>query len=378
MKTLYIISKGIGKLSESEMLQLERDNKIPRGSLLENALSATLLDERYLFEKSPRIRRWFYRLIPVQIAQILEALFIQHRYDIILSQSEKVGLPLSLLMKYLGIKKPHVLIISRITSVDEKKARQKEWFLKQTKDRISRFLIWSSVQRKYAIEELKVPSTKVILIKRGTDQLFWSPDSAVSGPGKNDMICSVGMEARDYPTLIEALRTTTIPCHIAVGAARGEIFQTVKKLYDIKQMPQNVTVGYKSPAELRELYMRSLFVVVPLMSTDSDNGLTTILESMAMGKPVICSDVEGQIDVIQDGVTGFYVPQGNPVALRASMIRLWNNPELARQMGQNARRHIEKHHSIEQFVEAIQREVTETASSDRTERRNYHFEGAEA
>ena len=33
----------------------------------------------------------------------------------------------------------------------------------------------------------------------------------------------------------------------------------------------------------------SLFVVMPLLESDTDNGITVILEAMAMGKTVICS-----------------------------------------------------------------------------------------
>lgn len=352
MKTLYIISKGMNKIAHEEMKQLENNNIIPRASLLEYAISAELLDERYLIEKPPAIRKFLYKLLPVSIAQLIEAVFIVNRYDVILTQMERVGLPLAFFMKYLNIRKPHIMIISRITSVDEKKARQKIWFLKKTKDSINKFIIWSSMQRKIGINELGIAPEKMILVKRGTDQKFWKPQTK-----QTDRICSVGMEARDYPTLVEALRPLNIPCHIATGASRGEIFNTVKRLHNIKDLPNSITVGPKEPADLRDLYARSRFVVVPLLPTDSDNGLTTILESMAMGKTVICTRAEGQIDVIQDGVTGIFVPQGDVEAMRNAIIDLWNDPDRCEKMGENARKYIEEVHNIEQFVESIKNEV---------------------
>lgn len=357
MKTLYLISKGLDKLSENEMRDLEKEDKIPRHSLLEDYISADLLDERYLVNNTPTIRRQLYKLLPVYVAQLIEALFILHRYDIILSHTEKAGLPLALAMKIFGINKPHVIIISRITSVNEKKSRQKIWFLKKTKDSISKIIIWSSMQRKIAIEKLGVPADKIILVKRGTDQKFWRPQPQST---KLNMICAAGMEARDYPTLVEALRPLNIRCHIAVGASRGELFDTVKKLYDIKNLPKSITVGRKSLTELRDLYTQSQFVVVPIMQSDSDNGLTTILESMAMGKPVICSRTEGQIDVIQDGVTGIFVPLNDPIAMREAILELWNDPERCRKMGIEARKYIEENHSLEQFANDIKIEIEQT------------------
>jgi glycosyltransferase involved in cell wall biosynthesis len=177
---------------------------------------------------------------------------------------------------------------------------------------------------------------------------------------KTDIICSAGMEMRDYPTLIRALKPLNIPCHIATGEARGKLFDTVKKLYAMNDIPSHITIGAKNKEELRQLYARSRFVVVPLLPTDTDNGLTVILEAMAMGKPVICSKVEGQIDVIHDNVTGIYVPQGDPKALRKAIKDLWNNPERAEKMGRAARRHIEKYHTLEQFVKTIKQEVFKT------------------
>lgn len=352
MKTLYIISKGMDKQSNQVLRQLEAEDKIPRVSLLEDTISAEVLDERYLTEKPPYLRRLFYRLLPVSIAQLFEALFIMHRYDLILTHTEKVSFPLALILKWIRSTKPHIVVLSRITSVDSNKTKQKLWFFKKTIESVDRFLIWSSVQRNIAIEQFGVSPDKIILLKRGIDQLFWRPREV-----ETDMICSVGMEARDYPTLIEALRKLNIPCHIAAGASRGDIFKTIERLHAIKDIPDWVTVGPKKPLDLRSLYARSRFTVISLISTDSDNGLTTILESMAMGKPVICTQVKGQVDIIQDGVTGIYVPQGDPKAMRDAIQSLWDDPERCKQMGKAARAFIVKHHNMEQFVASIKYEV---------------------
>jgi glycosyltransferase involved in cell wall biosynthesis len=354
LKTLYLISKGMNKPSTEEVLEQEKAMQVPRQSLLEMALHADLLDERYLFQKAPAYRQWIYHKMPVFLGQVLEALFICKRYDVILSQSEKVALPLALMMRILHMKTPHIAIISRITSTNEAQSKRKKWFLKQTRKSISRYLLWSSVQSKIAIEELGIAPEKVTLIKRGVDQEFWKENSA---PVETDMICSVGMEERDYPTLVKAVTPLdNIPCHIATGTARGELFESVRKLYEIDNLAPHITVGVKAQSELRELYRKSRFTVVSLRKTDSDNGLTTILETMAMGKPVICSRVEGQVDVIIEGETGIYVPQGDPDALRRAIVELWNDPVRCRNMGMEARKYIEQNHSLETFVGRI-REV---------------------
>lgn len=357
MKTLYIISKGMDKQSDKVIRRLEAEDQIPRVSLLEDAISAEVLDERYLAEKTPYFRRVFYRFLPVSIAQLIESLIIMKHYDLILTHTEKVSFPLALILKWFRSSKPHIIVLSRITSVDSKRSKQKIWFLKKTGSSVTRFLIWSSVQRRIAIERFGVPPEKIILLKRGIDQLFWKPRKV-----ETDMICSAGMEARDYPTLVNALRHLEVPCHIAAGASRGDIFKTIETLHEIRHVPQWVTIGPKSQVDLRSIYARSRFIVIPLLPTDSDNGLTTILEAMAMGKPVICTKAEGQVDIIEDGVTGIYVPQGDPVALRAAIKTLWDDPDRCEEMGRAARSFIVNQHNMEQFVAAVKGEVVKSVN----------------
>lgn len=355
------------KESDKAIRKLENRDQHPRVSYMEDELNAQVLDERYL-EIVPWYRRMMYKFVPTEAAQIIEALIIQDNFDVVISYYERVALPLAFLQKIFRTKTPHVLLTTWLSSPE------KTWFLKRVHQSLAKIITWSSNQRKYAIEELGISPAKIKLIKRGTDQKFWRPLDR-----KVDMISSAGMEMRDYPTLIEALRPLDVSCHIAASrSARGQIYDTVKELYNHDSIGSHVTIGSKSYYELRELYARSRFVVVPLLPTDTDNGLTVILESMAMGKPVICSKVEGQIDVIEDGVTGIYVPQGDPEALREAIMDLWNNPQKAAEMGRTAREYIEEVHSLEQFVEDIKVEVQKAANVGPIQESNYNFDQVEA
>jgi glycosyltransferase involved in cell wall biosynthesis len=120
----------------------------------------------------------------------------------------------------------------------------------------------------------------------------------------------------------------------------------------------NITVERRTLPELRDLYARSRFVVVPLLPSRSDNGVTVILEAMAMGKAVVCSATAGQVDVIEDGVTGLFVPVGDPAALRAAMVALWRDPERARAIGARARAYVERYHTLERFCSNVTSAVT--------------------
>ncbi len=58
-----------------------------------------------------------------------------------------------------------------------------------------------------------------------------------------------------------------------------------------------------------------------------------ILEAMAWARPVVATDVGGISDLVQDGVSGFLVPDNEAAALGQRLVALAGNPARARQMG---------------------------------------------
>jgi glycosyltransferase involved in cell wall biosynthesis len=352
MKTLTISATGMNRPEYQELLELEARDASPRITLYQRYLESDLLDERFMRDRVPGWRKLLYRFVPKPLDQVLEAFVIRNRYDVVITWAERFGYPFAFLLMLTGSRTPNITLNSWISG--KKKAR----LLRLVHPRISRILLWSSVQRDFAVNELGIPPSRIAFIRKFADEKFWRPMRR-----ETDTICAAGMEMRDYPTLIRALDGLDIPCHLAVGLTRGVLFDTVSAIHRMGELPANITVGRKKSAELRELYARSRFVVIPLRATDTDNGLTCMLEAMAMGKAVICSRTKGQVDVMVDGVTGMFVPQGDPAALREAILKLWNDPALCDEMGRKARERLEAYHSIEQFVDAV-RTIAEEVSGN--------------
>lgn len=102
-------------------------------------------------------------------------------------------------------------------------------------------------------------------------------------------------------------------------------------------------------AELPALYAGSVATVVPSVHQTWGGqetlvpellGLVT-LESMACGTPPIVSAVASLPELVEDGVTGFVVPPGDPLAIAAALDTLVRDPERRAEMGRNARRAVE-------------------------------------
>jgi glycosyltransferase involved in cell wall biosynthesis len=73
----------------------------------------------------------------------------------------------------------------------------------------------------------------------------------------------------------------------------------------------------------------------------------SIIEAMALSKPVIASRVAGPKEIVQDGVTGMLIEPGDVKGLAACMQKLHENPELAAQMGRAGRERYLKEYSPE-------------------------------
>lgn len=65
-------------------------------------------------------------------------------------------------------------------------------------------------------------------------------------------------------------------------------------------------------------------------STDAEAFGRTVIEAQAMGRPVIASDLGGPRETVEDGVTGWRVPPGDPPALAAAIAHALSRPEEAR------------------------------------------------
>jgi glycosyltransferase involved in cell wall biosynthesis len=62
----------------------------------------------------------------------------------------------------------------------------------------------------------------------------------------------------------------------------------------------------------------------------------TVLEAMAMGRPIVTTDAPGCRETVVDGVNGFLVPVRDDVALETAMERFILDPSLAERMGRES------------------------------------------
>lgn len=332
------------------------DGKRPRADYLELARSfdADLLDYTRARQSAGRIGRWLERLGGPNLLLAWACFQQQHKYRVIVTDGEQIGLPLALLNKLSGRNRAKHLMIAHILSVGKKMLLLDRFGLQE---QIDTFFVYSTWQQRFIQERWQLPKERVVYTPFMVDTQFFAPPQVTAQPRR--MICAVGLEFRDYPTLLDAVRGLDVEVVIAAASPWSKRADSTEHA----AIPANVTVRKFSQYELRQLYADSAFVVMPLYPVNFQAGVTAILEAMAMGKAVICSRTPGQTDVIQEGVTGLYVPPTDPEALRTQIQALLDNPALAARLGQAGRAQVEAEMELTRYALRLQRHVQAALST---------------
>jgi glycosyltransferase involved in cell wall biosynthesis len=278
------------------------------------------------------------------------------RYEVVFTDGEQVGLPFAALT-WLTRRRPRHVMIGHRLSPRKKVVLHR---MLRLRNRIDRVIVYATAQRRFAIEALGYPPERVLLTTFMVDTDFWRPDRVAAAPRHRPMICAVGLELRDYPTLVEAVRGLAVDVIVAAASPWSKRADSSAGL----DIPANVDVRGFSLFDLRQLYADASFVVVPLQETDFQAGITTILEAMSMGKAVICTRTIGQTDAIVDNENGLYVSSGDVDALRAAIERLLADPATAARLGAGGQRWVHEHADIDVYARRIGDVVPALAGRD--------------
>jgi len=286
--------------------------------------------------------RWTRQLEKHIKLDLVEAALAVHQiasHNVMLSTSEKIAIPLAIFLSIFKYTTPHIVIAHKLSSG----LKANLWQKGQLHQRFSHIICLCKAQLDYAIHQLGVPETNVNFIYDKVDQRFFYPMQTEV----DDYILAVGQERRDYQTLLQAIAGTGLKLVVVASSP----WSTSKVNLGDKE---KITVLSHIPySELKMLYARARLVVVPLFNVDYAAGVNTVLEAMAMAKPLIVSHTRGITDYVVDNETGIYIPPENPVELRRAILSLRNQPKELKRLGINARQAVEEQMNLDIYINRV-------------------------
>jgi colanic acid/amylovoran biosynthesis glycosyltransferase len=171
----------------------------------------------------------------------------------------------------------------------------------------------------------------------------------VQHQGKGNRLLSVARlsASKGFPILLESLAMikSFIPDIHLTLVGDGEDRQILEDLSQQLGVSEQVSfVGYKSQAEVREfLHQTDLFI----LPSFAEGVPVSLMEAMATGVPVISSRIAGISELVEDGVSGYLVPPGDPTLLAEKVIALVNSAELRSAFGQAGRAKVEQDFNLD-------------------------------
>jgi glycosyltransferase involved in cell wall biosynthesis len=158
--------------------------------------------------------------------------------------------------------------------------------------------------------------------------------SVVAYEGLDDLIVAMGYLRR------------TVPDALALIVGDGNNLPGLRAQAASLGLSDQVRfTGHVAPAEVARHLSLVQAVVLPRKPFTVCRLVSPLkpLEAMAMGIPVVVSDVAALAEMVQDGVTGFVFPSGRPEALAELLARLAADPAGCRSVGDAGRDHVVRH-----------------------------------
>ena len=161
---------------------------------------------------------------------------------------------------------------------------------------------------------------------------------------------------KDYQTIRAAV-------HLMVERYKGNVMFIA--------LGEEASPGYAGQAEIRFVpYQRDSTIVaqyyqaadVYIHAAKVDTFPNTVLEAMACGTPIVATAVSGIPEQIEDGITGFLIPPGDPQAMADRILKLLTDQELhnriARRAAEVARERFDLDRQVKDYISWYEKIIT--------------------
>jgi len=235
--------------------------------------------------------------------------------------------------------------------------------------RLASFVVTISEYNRRFVHSLnfKVPHRRVVTLYNALNLKVWphrrpSGLPTLGGPGTRPLILAVGrlVSKKGFDVLIKAcgeLKKKGEPFRCVIAGdgperARLESAVSTLDLQDCVELPGSIPQNHLA----ERYYLQASVLVQPSVvdeDGDQDGIPTVILEALAMGLPVVATDVSGIAEAVIPGETGLLVQPGDAPALADAIRDLLSDRALVGALSRRGRELAEHRFDLQQNVKVL-------------------------
>lgn len=227
---------------------------------------------------------------------------------------------------------------------------------------VDRYIAVSQAIARYLVDTKGLPEEKIQVIYNGVDMTKFAPllsarlgaKEALGIAEGDPVLLAVGRlePQKGHQVLLEAMAkirgefpNAKLIC-LGDGALREKLTETTEEL----SLENAVRfVGFQN--NVREWLAMADITVLPSFY----EGLPlSAIESLAAGRPMVATAVDGTPEVVIHEKTGLTVPPGDPTAMAEAICRLLRDPEWAKQLAEVGREYVISQFSLDRFARKTQ------------------------
>ena len=205
---------------------------------------------------------------------------------------------------------------------------------------VSHIIFYSACQQAFYRDALSFPSDLLSYVPFGVESNFFKPEQIET----ENYIFSAG-EYRDFTTLLSVYERWHQ--ELPELRIRSELPKPNHLPPNVRWLPRTSISRFKAEA------LKAKFVVIPLHYTLRSTGLMTCLQSMALGKAVLTSEVPAVDGYMIDGKTAVYYKPYDSEDLFRKLSLLSKESALVEKIGKNARKAVETDFDVSKMGERL-------------------------
>lgn len=305
--------------------------------LLERGWAVSICDAQWEGWAAP-IRIKFARWLELPALKICVALW---QADIFVIQGRLAPL-LLFLSKSFGAKLVYIDVM-----FDIPRHRIRRWLTQLCLKQADAIISYSKSQTIYWGEYFGISTDKMVAVPYPMDSKFYNRP-IVKESGESPFLLAVGRDlGRDFATLLAAakdipinVKLVTLPYLLPESWNENNWVEVLERL---------------SYPELFNLYARAIVAVVPLKSgVTYPSGIRAVLEAMLLRVPVVATYTSVLSEHFKNEEHLLYVEGGNKEALTEAIKRIFEDPDLAENLVENAYKKVSKDFGVEQFADVME------------------------